>query len=148
MSMSAETLFGCAALASDLPCGPVLLEETLAFISNSKEQHGSPSLEVPTRHCKDPFLPWGTHVQLTRQWQEIVTSLTVMDMPSTSSSSTFTHPIHWRPLEDDISLVELFAGIGIGLATVLEVGLKVRRYIHIDTGVVPNRATRHHLQRL
>ena len=44
--------------------------------------------------------------------------------------------------------MELFAGIGTGLAAVLEAGLKVRRYIHVDTGFVPNRAARHHFQRL
>ena len=37
MTMSAKTLFGCAALTFDLPFGPVLLEETFAFMSISKE---------------------------------------------------------------------------------------------------------------
>jgi len=148
MTMSAETLFGCSALASDLPCGPVLLEETFAFMSSSMDSSGSPSLEVPARHCKDPFPPWSTRVELSRQCRDAVTSLDPMEVPSTSSSSTFARPIHWHPPEDGITLVELFAGIGTGLAAVLEVGLKVKRYIHVDTGFVSNRGARHHLQRL
>ena len=44
--------------------------------------------------------------------------------------------------------MELFAGIGTGLAAVLEAGLKVRRYIHVDSGFAANRAARHHMQRL
>jgi len=40
------------------------------------------------------------------------------------------------------------AGIGTGLAAVLEAGLKVRRYIHVDSGFAANRAAHHHIQRL
>ena len=92
--MSVETLFGYVALASNLLCGPVLLEETLAFMFSFKEQHGSPPLEVLARCCKDAFPPWSTRAQLPRQCREIVTSLATVDMPSTSSSSTFACPIH------------------------------------------------------
>ena len=44
--------------------------------------------------------------------------------------------------------MELFAGIGIGLAAALEAGLKVGRYVHVDNGFAANRAARHHMQRL
>jgi hypothetical protein len=40
--------------------------------------------------------------------------------------------IHWRPPEDGIVLLELFGGIGSGLVTVLQVRLKVKRYIYVD----------------
>ena len=148
MTMSAETLFGCSALASDLPCGTVLLEETFAFLSTSMDVSGAPPLEVPARHCKDPFPPWCTRAELSRQCRDAVTSLDPEEVSFTSSSSIFARPIHWHPPEDGITLVELFAGIGTGLAAVLEAGIKVRRYIHVDTGFVSNKAARHHLQRL
>ncbi|HEY9806811.1 MAG TPA: DNA cytosine methyltransferase [Candidatus Obscuribacterales bacterium] len=71
-----------------------------------------------------------------------------MEVPATSLLSAFAQPIHWHPPDEGITLVELFAGIGTGLAAVLEAGLKVRRYIHVDTGFVSNRAARHHLHNL
>ncbi len=93
MTMSAETLFGCSALTSDLPCGPILLEETLAFMSSSVEQHGSPPLEVLARHCKDPFPPWRTRAELSRQCREILTSLDPLEVPAPSLSSAFARLI-------------------------------------------------------
>lgn len=57
MRMSIESMFGCSALVGDLPCGLVLLEETLAFFTTSVDRHDLPPLEVPALHCKDPFLP-------------------------------------------------------------------------------------------
>ena len=44
--------------------------------------------------------------------------------------------------------MELLAGIGTGLAVVLEAGLKVRRYIYVDSGFATNRTACHHIQRL
>ena len=94
MTRSAKTLFDCGALASCLLSGSILLNETLAFIFTSKEQYGSPPLEVPARHCKDPLPPWSAHAQLIWQCLDIMISLAVMDMPSTLSSSTFACLIH------------------------------------------------------
>jgi site-specific DNA-cytosine methylase len=44
--------------------------------------------------------------------------------------------------------VEIFGGIGTCLAAVLEAGITVRRYIHVDNGYATNRAVRHHIQQL
>jgi hypothetical protein len=44
--------------------------------------------------------------------------------------------IHWKPPEDGIVLLELFGGIGSGLVAVLQVGLKVKRYIYVDVDEV------------
>ena len=44
--------------------------------------------------------------------------------------------------------MEIFGGIDTGLAAVLEVGITVRRYIHVDNGYTANRAVRHHIQQL
>jgi hypothetical protein len=40
--------------------------------------------------------------------------------------------IHWKPLDDEIVLLELFGGIGTSLAAVLQAGIKVQRYVYID----------------
>jgi hypothetical protein len=41
--------------------------------------------------------------------------------------------IHWKPLDDEIVLLELFGGIGTSLAAVLQAGIKVQRYVYVDT---------------
>jgi hypothetical protein len=40
--------------------------------------------------------------------------------------------IHWKPPDDGIVLLELFGGIGTGLAVVLQAGIKVKRYVYVD----------------
>jgi hypothetical protein len=42
-----------------------------------------------------------------------------------SSTPLLARTIQWRPPDEGITLVELFASIGIGLAAMLEAGLKV-----------------------
>jgi hypothetical protein len=44
--------------------------------------------------------------------------------------------IYWRTAENGIVLLELFGGIGSGLVAVLQVGLKVKRYIYVDVDEV------------
>jgi hypothetical protein len=148
MTLTTEAMFGCSALASDLPCSSTLLEETYAFMSGVAEPREHTPIEIPARHCKDPFPPWDTQLELTRRSREIVDSLDASHLPIDSSTPLLARTIQWQPPDEGITLVELFAGIGTGLAVVLEVGLKVRRYIHVDSSFTANRAARHHIERL
>jgi hypothetical protein len=52
--------------------------------------------------------------------------------------------IHWKPLDDGIVLLELFGGIGTGLAAVLQAGIKVQRYIYVDTDEAARQVAKHH----
>jgi hypothetical protein len=52
--------------------------------------------------------------------------------------------IHWKPPEDGIVLLELFGGIGTGLAAVLQAGIKVQRYLYVDTDEVARQVAKHH----
>jgi len=65
-----------------------------------------------------------------------VTLLDLIGEPSTSSLPLFAQPIQWHLLGEGIILMELFVGIGIGLAATLEANLKVKCYIYIDNGVI------------
>jgi hypothetical protein len=56
--------------------------------------------------------------------------------------------IHWRPLEDGIVLLELFGRIGSGLVAVLQVGLKVKRYIYVDMDEAARQVAKRHSRRL
>jgi hypothetical protein len=52
--------------------------------------------------------------------------------------------IHWKPLDDGIVLLELFGGIGTSLAAVLQAGIKVQRYVYIDTDEAARQVAKHH----
>jgi site-specific DNA-cytosine methylase len=56
--------------------------------------------------------------------------------------------IHWKPPDDRIVLLELFGGIGSGLAAVLQAGIKVQRYVYIDINDVARQVAKRHTQRL
>lgn len=57
MIIPVETLFDCSALASDLHCRVILLQEILAFIFHSIRPTNLQSLDVHIKHGKDPFPP-------------------------------------------------------------------------------------------
>ena len=86
--------------------------------------------------------------ELIHRTHEIVHTLDAPPLSIDSAIPLLARTIQWRPPDEGITLVELFAGIGTGLAAVLEAGLKVRRYVHVDNGFAANRAARHHMQRL
>ena len=78
------------------------------------------------RHLKDPLPPWRDSAELFWRCEDIVHSLTPRTPVISDALSALAHPILWRPPNTGITLVELFGGIGMGLAAVLEVGLTVR----------------------
>jgi hypothetical protein len=52
--------------------------------------------------------------------------------------------IHWKPPNDGIVLLELFGGIGTGLAAVLQAGIKVKRYVYVDIDDAARQVAKHH----
>jgi hypothetical protein len=56
--------------------------------------------------------------------------------------------IYWRPPEDGIVPLELFGRIGSGLVAVLQVGLKVKRYIYVDVNEAARQVAKRHSRRL
>ena len=93
MNSTSEAMFGCSALASDLPCGPTLLEETYAFMSGVAESHELAPVEIPARHCKDPPPPWDTPLELIWRSREIVNTLDISHVSVDSSTPLLAHPI-------------------------------------------------------
>jgi len=49
---------------------------------------------------------------------------------------------------EGIALVELFVGLGIGLAVVLEAGLSIWDYTYVDNNIIVSRVAKHHLEQL
>jgi hypothetical protein len=52
--------------------------------------------------------------------------------------------IHWKPPDNGIVLLELFGGIGTGLAVVLQAGIKFQRYVYVDINDVARQVAKHH----
>jgi hypothetical protein len=52
--------------------------------------------------------------------------------------------IHWKPPDDGIVLLELFGSIGTGLPAVLQAGIKVQRYVYVDTDDTAPQVAKHH----
>ena len=146
--MVVEAMFGCSGSVADLPCAPVLLDEAFDYACNTAEQQILSSLQIHARHFKNPPPPWRTLQELSDQRRHIVADLGLGETPPTSSSFSFAQPIRWQPPPECIVLVEIFGGIGTGLAAVLEARITVRRYIHVDNGCATNRTVRHHIQQL
>ena len=145
---SLSTVFGCNAIVDTLPCGSVLLEESLAFMGNTNDQWDMASKGALVRHPKDSHPPWLDSAELFWRCEDIVLSFTpripvIPDVPS-----ALAHPILWRPPNIGIILVELFGGIGTGLAAILEAGLTVRWYIYVDNSQMSTRVVHHHLHQL
>jgi hypothetical protein len=56
--------------------------------------------------------------------------------------------IHRKPPDDGIVLLELFGGIGISLAAVLQAEIKVQRYVYVDIDDATRQVAKHHSRRL
>ena len=100
------------------------------------------------RHPKDSLPSWRDSAELFRRCENIVLSPILRTPVIPDVPSTLVHPILWRPPNTMITLVELFGGIGTGLAAVLEVGLTVRWYVYVDNSLVSTCVARHHLHQL
>jgi hypothetical protein len=97
---------------------------------------------------------WSTTVQLREAaelvvqeaWQEAL-----LPQEEEGSDDTEDHgppldnsTIHWKPPNDGIVLLELFGSIGTSLAAVLQAGIKVQRYVYVDTDGAARQVAKQH----
>ena len=134
-------VFECGAIVDTLPYGSALLEESLAFMGGKENEIDVARNNALVRHSKDPLPPWRDSAELFGRCENIVLSLTPRTPVISDAPLALAYPTLWRPQDVGITLVELFGGIGTGLAAILEVGLTVKRYVYVDN----TRVTRHHL---
>jgi hypothetical protein len=52
--------------------------------------------------------------------------------------------IHWKLPDNGIVLLELFGGIGTGLAAVLQAGIKAQGYVYVDIDNAARQVAKHH----
>ena len=95
-------------------------------------------------HPKDPFLHWHDFFELLWRCEDMILSRAPTTPLLPDSPLALAHSIVWRPPDARITLVELFGGIGTGLAAVLEVGLTVRWYVYVENSEVSTRVVCHH----
>jgi site-specific DNA-cytosine methylase len=60
-------------------------------------------------------------------------------------STLDTTPIAWEYPSEGIYVLDLFGGISIGLATVLQAGILVRKYFYMERDETAKRVSSHHL---
>ncbi len=56
-----------------------------------------------------------------------------------------TTPIVWEYLSKGICMLDLFGGISIGLAIVLQAGIPVRKYLYVEKDETARRVSSRHL---
>jgi hypothetical protein len=101
---------------------------------------------------------WSTTAQLCKAVELVVQEAwqkSLLSWEETGSDGQEDHgppldnsTIHWKPPDDGIVLLELFGGIGISLAAVLQAGIKVKRYVYVDIDDAAQQVAKHHSWRL
>jgi hypothetical protein len=97
---------------------------------------------------------WSTTMQLREATELVVQEAwqeSLLPREEEGSDGTEDHgppldnsTIHWKPSDDGIVLLELFEGIGTGLAAVLQAGIKVQQYVYVDTDEAALQVAKHH----
>ena len=139
---------GCGVSINTLPYSSALLEESLAFMGSVEDQQPMALHSVLVRNPKDPFSPWRDSIEILRRCEDIILFLASITLVIPDSPLALPHPILWHPPDKGIILVEVFGGIRIRLAPVLEASLTVRWYIYVDNNQVYTRVARHHFHQL
>jgi hypothetical protein len=117
-------------------------------------QVSAQNLESIKVHQPGVEAAWSTTTQLREATELVVQEAwqeSLLPREEEGSDGTEDHgppldnsTIHWKPLDDGIVLLELFGGIGTGLAAVLQAGIKVQRYVYVDTDDAAQQVAKHH----
>jgi hypothetical protein len=102
--------------------------------------------EIPKLHPKDPLLTWVNATKLNHHCQNLL-----MKVDSKTWNQNQIQKVcivqTMLKLQCDpkwLVLVELFIQLGIGLVTLLEVGLVVQCYIYVDNNKLAQKIANHH----
>jgi len=111
----------------------------------------SSSLDVPLwrsrgvlRQDADRLVPHAWREAFVHVEEEEVPQRTPISGP-VGLSPLDTTPIAWEYPSDGICVLDLFGGISTGLATVLQVGILVRKYLYVEKDETARRVSSHHL---
>ena len=141
-------MYGC--VAEWFASGDLLLEGNMSSLDSPPQS----DMQVPTqlgklpRHPKDPISPWISPKGLTERCQELVGKVDRHLWEPKYTQPRLQKLVELHKDDGGIVLVELFAGLGTGLAAALEAGLSIRSYTYVDNNIMVSTAAKHHLQQL
>ena len=141
-------LYGC--IAELVATGESLLEGNMSSIDSPPQSDVQAPSHVGkvVRHPKDPIPPWTSSKELAKRCHELVAKVDHHLWEPPRTQPPLQKPVSLYDGSEGIVLVELFAGLGTGLAAALEAGLSIRSYVYVDNNIVVSRAAKHHLELL
>jgi hypothetical protein len=111
----------------------------------------SSSLDVPLWHSSG-VLRQDANRLVSQAWHEAFVPVEEEEVPQRTPisgpvgmSPLDTTPIAWEYPFEGICVLDLFSGISIGLATVLQAGIPVRKYFYVDRYEIAKRVSLCHL---
>ena len=141
-------MYGC--LAEWLASSNALLEGNMSSLDSPPQS----DMQVPTplgkfaRHPKDPTRPWISPKGLADRCQELVRKVDPHLWEPMNTQPPLQKLVELHKDDGGIVLVELFAGLGTGLAAALEAELSIQSYTYVDNNAIVSTVAKHHLQQL
>ena len=141
-------MYGC--VAEWFASGDLLLEGNMSSLDSPPQS----DMQVPTqlgkfvRHPKDPMPPWTSPEGLMDQCKELVKNVDQHLWEPKYTGPPLQKLVELHKEAGGIVLVELFAGLGTGLAAALEAGLSIQSYTYVDNNAIVSTTAKHHLQHL
>ena len=145
---SQTAMFGC--VGQSFATGNFLLEGNRSAMDSPPPS----DVEVPSMlgqlegHPKDPIPPWKSSKELSQCCGELVAKVEQKLWEPKCTQSSLQRLVELHDEAGGIALVELFAGLGAGLAAALEAGLVIQTYTYVDNNIIVRRSAMHHLQQL
>ncbi len=141
-------MYGC--VAEWFATGDLLLEGNLSSLDSPppSEIQMPTQLDSTIKHVLDPTPPWISPKILADRCCEVVEKVDPLLWEPTCAKSSLAQPVDLHKGPGGIVLVELFAGLGTGLAAALEAGLSIQSYTYVDNNALVRKAAKHHLQQL
>jgi len=122
------------------------IEEVSSFVATV-----SSSLDVPLWRSNG-VLRQDADRLVSQAWREAFVHVEEEEVPQRTPifgpvglSLLDTTPIAWEYPSEGICVLDLFGGISTGLATVLQVGILVRKYLYVERDETARRVSSHHL---
>jgi hypothetical protein len=122
------------------------IEEVYSFVATV-----SCSLDVPLWRSSGVLRQDADHL-VSQAWHEAFVPMEEEEVPQRTPISSpvglfplGTTPIAWEYPSEGICVLDLFGGINIGLAIVLQVGILVQKYLYVERDETTKRVSLRHL---
>ena len=143
-------MYECVALEDILATKDSLLEGNMFTFDTPPPS----DLQAPSRiggferHPKDPLTPWGSPRGLTQRCHGLVKGIYQGLWKGINGQPPLQQLINLHQNPEGVVLVELFARLSTGLATMLEAELAVHTYVYVHNNGMVSKAAKHHIKQL